>query len=79
MSFYDAKKKAMAPDLIRATLRWTPNYKPGVEFYVLGPGDGKSLTAAKTVRPPYTFKLFISLFAEGTDDPVESYVVDFSQ
>lgn len=79
LSFYDAKKKPVAPDVVRAVLRWTPNYKPGTEIYVLGAGDGKSLSAPKTVRAPYSFKLFMSLFVEGEENPVESYVVDFRQ
>ena len=79
LSFFDPKKKAIASDVVRAVLRWTPNYKPGTEIYILGPGDGKSLTVAKTVRPPYTIKLFMSLFVEGNDEPVESYVLDFKQ
>jgi hypothetical protein len=79
LSFYSAEKKPEPPNVVRAVLRWTPNYKPGTEIYVLGPGDGKSLTVAKTVRPPYNFKLFLSLFVDGKDDPVESYVVDFRQ
>lgn len=80
LSFYDEKRKPAKPDVVRAMLRWTPNYKPGTEIYILTPsGDGKMLTAAKNVRPPYQFKLFISLFAEGVEDPTESYVVDFRQ
>lgn len=79
LAFYDKDKKPVAPNVGRAVLRWTPNYKPGNEVYVLGAGDGKSLTAEKTVRPPYSFKLFMSLFVEGKEDPVESYVVDFRQ
>jgi hypothetical protein len=79
LSFYNAEKKSEAPNVVRAVLRWTPSYKPGNEIYVLGAGDGKSLTVAKTVRPPYNFKLFVSLFVEGNESPVESYVVDFRQ
>ena len=79
LSFYDAKKKPVTPDVVRAVLRWTPNNKKGAEIYVLGPGDGKSLTVAKTVRPPYNFKLFLSLFTEGVEEPAESFVVDFKQ
>lgn len=79
LSFFDPKKKAVAPDVVRAVLRWTPNYKPGTEIYALGPGSGKFLTVAKTVRPPYSFKLFMSLFVDGNDEPVESYVLDFKQ
>jgi len=80
LNFYDAKKKPIAPDVARAVLRWTPNYKPGTEVYVLGPGgDGKSLTAPRVVRPPYQFKLFLSLFADGGENPSDSFVVDFAQ
>ena len=79
MAFYDAKKKPMTPDVVRATLRWTPNYKPGKEFYVLDSNDGKALVGPRIVPPPYRFKLFISLFVEGVNDPVESFVVDFLQ
>lgn len=80
LSFYDEKKKPATADVARAVLRWTPNYKPGNEIYILNPGaDGRSLTSDKTVRPPYTFKLFLSLFAEGAENPVESMVVDFRQ
>jgi hypothetical protein len=80
LNFYDAKKKPIAPDVARAVLRWTPSYKPGTEVYVLGPGaDGKSLTAPKVVRPPYQFKLFLSLFADGGENPTDSFVIDFAQ
>jgi hypothetical protein len=65
--------------VVRAALRWQPTYQRAPELHVLGPGDGKSLSGAKPVRPPYSFKLFMSLFAEGSDEPVESYVVDFRQ
>lgn len=80
LGFYDTKKKPAKADVVRAVLRWTPNYKPGTEIYVLEPsGDGLMLTSAKNVRPPYQFKVFVSLFAGGVEEPVESFVVDFRQ
>lgn len=79
LSFYDEKKKPAKPDVVRATLRWNPSYRPNPEFFVLESGDGKTLSSPKTVRPPYNFKLFMSLFVEGKEDPVESFVVDFRQ
>jgi hypothetical protein len=80
LAFYDTKKKPAKADLARAVLRWTPNYKPGTEIYVLEPsGDGQVLTSPRNVRPPYQFKLFMSLFAAGGEEPVESFVVDFRQ
>src|SRR5262249_51909325 len=78
LSFYDAKKKKVAPDLPRATLRWPVKYQPTDERTVLNPGsDGFSLTSPKGIRAPHTFKLYVSLFAEGKDDAAESYVVDY--
>ncbi len=79
LSFYDEKKKSKKPDVVRATMRWNPNYQPNREYYVLESGDGKSLSSPQTVRPPYNFKLFLSLYVEGQDEPVESFVVDFRQ
>ena len=83
LSFYDAKKKPLAPDFTRAVLRWDPNYKVGKERAILAPGGGtNSLTSEKAIRPPYHFKLFITLTKDTTDgEPAagESYVVDFRQ
>lgn len=82
LSFYDAKKKPIAPDVARATLRWDPKYKVGDERVVLNPSE-KALTSPKNIRPPYNFKLFITLFkepAEGADPVVsENYTIDFRQ
>lgn len=80
LAFYDPKKKPAKADVVRAVLRWTPNYKPGNEIYVLEPsGDGLMLTSPKNVRPPYQFKLFVSLFAGAAEEPTESFVLDFRQ
>ena len=81
ITFYDVKKKKIAPDVARAVLRWDAKYKVGQERLVLNPGsDGKSLSNPKIIRPPYTFKLFITLVKEGSEEeqPVgESHVIDF--
>lgn len=83
LSFYDAKKKPTPPDVVRAVLRWDPKYKVGKERTVLNPGGGvNAMTSEKTVRPPYNFKLYITLLKEATegDDPVgETHVIDFNQ
>jgi hypothetical protein len=82
LSFYDAKKKPITPDVARAALRWDPKYKVGEERVILNPSD-KALTSPKNIRPPYNFKLFITLFkepAEGADPVVsENYTIDFRQ
>jgi hypothetical protein len=81
ISFYDAKKKPMAPDVTRALLRWDPKNKVGQERVILNAGeDGTSLTSPKSIKPPYNFKLFITLLKEATEtaDPVgETHVIDF--
>ena len=83
LSFYDAKKKPIPPDVARVVLRWDAKYKVGKERVVLAPGGGvNSMTAEKIVRPPYLFKLFMTLLKEASegDDPVgETIVVDFRQ
>jgi hypothetical protein len=78
LSFYDADRKKIAPDVVRGTLRWPVKYQPASERTVLNPGsDGTSLTSLTPVRPPHQFKVFMSLFVEGSETAVESYVVDF--
>jgi hypothetical protein len=83
LSFYDEKKKPVAPDVDRAALRWDPKYKVGEERVVLTPGDdGKSLSSPKNIRPPYNFKLFVTLVKEATEGQSpssETHVIDFRQ
>ena len=82
LSFFDAKKKPVNPDVLRAALRWDPKNKIGSERVILNQ-EGKALAAGKFIQPPYAFKLFITLFKESPDggEPIasENYVVDFSQ
>jgi hypothetical protein len=67
-------------DVARATARWPVKDKRGDERAVLNPnGDGTVLTSGTFVRPPFVFKLYLSLFVEGSNDAVESYVIDFRQ
>lgn len=85
LSFYDAKKKPAAPDVVRAALRWPVNYKIGDERAVLTPDGETALSSSKVVRPPYVFKLFITLIKSADDTAAseearnETYVVDFRQ
>jgi hypothetical protein len=76
LSFYDAKKKPVEADAIRALARWDPPSR-SQERSVLNPdSDGKALIGNVQVRPPYVFKVFLTLI--GPDDKVlESHVVDF--
>ena len=76
--FHDAKKKKMPVDVSRGFVRWRMKFQPGDDRAVLTLGsDGKSLTSTKVIPPPHNLKFFLSLYKEGQDDPVESYVVDY--
>ncbi|MEO7413483.1 MAG: hypothetical protein ABIZ81_09005 [Opitutaceae bacterium] len=81
LTFYDAKRKVIPAPMPRAALRWPVNYRPADERTVLNLSeDGKALTSAKVVKPPYLFKLFITFLAEGADEAGgggESFTVDF--
>jgi len=80
LAFYDAKKKPAKVDVSLATARWPVHYSVYDERAVLTPdADGTALTSPKYVRPPYAFKLYLSLFKEGNENAVESYVIDFHQ
>lgn len=80
LGFYDENREPISPAAVKAILRWTPTNRTGSEFHALDfSADGKALTSPKTVRPPYQFKLFLSLFAAGADAPFESHTVDFRQ
>jgi hypothetical protein len=77
LTFYNEKKKKVAPDVALGTVRWPVKYQPAPERTVLNPDGGFALTSGYGVRPPLQFKVFISLFVEGNDQAVESYVVDY--
>jgi hypothetical protein len=83
LTFYDAKKKPMPPDVARAVLRWDTKAKSGPERALLTPGgDAHSLTSERVIRPPYLFKLTIILMGNNpAADEVggEVHVVDFRQ
>jgi hypothetical protein len=79
LSFYDKKKKQVACDVAQATARWNPNNKKGDERRVLNlSGDGKTLVSnPPVVRPPYIFKLYLTLLSED-GQVVESFpAIDF--
>lgn len=79
LSFYDADRQPKPIDVARAALRWPVKYQPNDERVVLNPGgDGVSLTSPKVIRPPHNFRLYIALFVEGNDDPVETHTVQFA-
>ena len=80
LKFYGADKKPVAADVTRASVRWVVHYKPTDERTVLNAtADKMALTSPKFVRPPFQFKLYLSLLAENEGDEVESYVIDFLQ
>lgn len=84
LTFYDAKKKVVAPDAATAILRWNVSYQKQPERVLLVPGD-KALTSERTIKPPYSFRISIALFkqpltgGDGSEAGAEMFTVDFSQ
>ncbi len=72
LKFFDEKKKAVAPDVkyARVKFRFT-NRRPQHRVLVLGP-DGMSLTHGRPIRAPYVFKAYVILVKEGTADESEN-------
>ena len=78
LTFYDAKKHPVAADKSSAVFWWPVHYQPNPERTELTPTDNPAVFASPyKVKPPYAFKLHITLLAPGSSD-VESYVIDFS-
>jgi hypothetical protein len=81
LTFYGVDRKPTTPDATRAVLHLPVHYQPAEERTVLNAGDdGHSLTSPKVIRPPWNFKLFITLLgtdANGKDTALETQVVDF--
>jgi hypothetical protein len=80
VSFYDREKKPVPADVASIALRWPVQYQPNPERALLSPsGGGKVMTSEKTVRPPFAFTLYVTLLKDpaATDQPAETYVVDF--
>ena len=76
LSFYDAKKKPMAPDVTRGLARW-PNTRGRGDYRTTLNSNGKALVGAQPVTPPYNFNIFITLL-QGEGDAakaVENYTV----
>jgi hypothetical protein len=77
--FYDDKKKPIAADVARASLRWTSTKRKGDEYMVLTPSeDGKSLTSDRVVPAPYSFRLFLRLLQADESLTPEVYTVVMS-
>ena len=77
LSFYDAKKKLLAPDVTRANARWpNPRSVTGPNRAVLNP-SGNALVGNKVVLPPLNFTVHLNLLQGDGEDAkmVESYDV----
>lgn len=79
LSFYDAKKKVMAPDVTRASVRWPNTRGPGDNRTMLNRA-GDALAGNKVVLQPFNFNAYLTLLSGEGDNvqAVESYVVKFN-
>lgn len=71
VTFYDEKKKKVAPDVARIMARWDPpRIASGFRTCVLLPDGPHSLLSPDHFRPPYTYQVFMTLIkAEGEEQP----------
>jgi len=78
LSFYDAKKKPMNPDVLRATARW-PDPRGPRNLFTLLSLNGKALIANKPVLPPYNFQVVFNLFQSDDEgaSAAETYTLPF--
>jgi hypothetical protein len=76
---YDKNKNPIKADFTKVALRWNVQYQKNPERTLLLPGEGVGVfSSEKVVKPPYAFKLFVTLIkGEGDDAPVENYQIDF--
>jgi hypothetical protein len=79
LTFYDKKKKPATVDVTRGLARWANVHGPGDNRAVLNPDGAHSLVATQFVRPPYVFKIYLTLTKGDGDaaEAAETYVVDF--
>lgn len=79
MTFFDADKKAVAPNVPQATVRYR-KFKADQRFLLSRSDDGKSLRSPLPVDRPYIFNTMrIVLFDAAEDTPAETYVKNFRQ
>ena len=79
LTFYNKKKKPTNVDVTRGLARWANVHGPGDNRAVLNSDGAHSLVGAQFVRPPYVFKIFLTLLQGDGDaaEVAESYVIDF--
>jgi hypothetical protein len=78
LSFYDAEKKAIAPNVSQARATW-PNPRGQGNLRTMLNLSENALVGAKPVLPPYTYDVRLVLL-QGTGEQqqvVESFVVPF--
>lgn len=81
LSFYDKKKKPMAPDVTRAAARW-PNTRSAQVAWnrtVLNPGGSTFFIGQKPVLPPFAWNVYITLLQGDGDEAkaVDNFTVPF--
>lgn len=76
VKFYDADKKPVPADVLRAAARWNPVNKSGEVRSILNPdASGNTLASTPVVQPPHVFKVYLTLL-DVDGNAVESVVVD---
>ena len=76
LSFFDAEKKQIPPDVDHAFVRIHPAGRNPLRRTLIKMDDGLTLTHGQPLRPPWVFKLYITL-VDANDKAIEEYVVDY--
>ena len=71
LSFFDAKKKPIAPVVERAFVKFRLSGRRPENRTLLPDAEGMSLTHGRPLRPPFVFRAFITLVHEDGDAEVD--------
>jgi len=70
---YDEKKKPVAVDVDRATVRLQFVSRSPEQYTLVPSEDGLALTVGRPIRQPHVFRAYISLFKGESAEAVETY------
>lgn len=74
---YDEKKKPIAVDVDRATVRLQFASRSPEQFTLVPSDDKMSLTVGRPVRQPHVFRAYIALFRGDSETAVETFQVAY--
>ena len=77
VTFYDVRKKPTAAEVQNGLVRYMYVAKRPKRTVLNLREDGQALISPPTVRPPYVFRVYLSLFSRNEADGGETYVFGY--